>query len=102
MSKLTAQRVSDSIITSSTTIGAVFSAQKAFLKKTNRLNPVILHDKMDKNGIAQLSNVKIFDVRQTRHDNDEDLGRKKAIVTALYTNGLIERPLKKKIPKTTT
>jgi hypothetical protein len=98
---LTGQRVSDSVL-SATTIGGVLSAQKALLKKTNRLNPVLLHEKMDKNGAAQLSNVKIFDVRQTRHDNDEDLGRKKAIVTALYTNGLITKALRKKAPKTTT
>ncbi|OQE44640.1 hypothetical protein PENCOP_c002G02966 [Penicillium coprophilum] len=98
LSKLTSQRISDSII-SSTTTGEVITAQEELRKKTHRLTPVILHELMDKNGIAKLPNVKIADVRQTRHDNDEDLGRKKAIVSALYKGGLISKPLgQKKLP----
>ncbi|KAJ5497025.1 hypothetical protein N7463_009012 [Penicillium fimorum] len=98
LSKLTSQRISDSII-SSTTTGEVLTAQEELLKKTARLTPVILHELMDKNGAAKLSNVKISDVRQTRHDNDEDLGRKKVIVSALYKGGLISKPLgQKKLP----
>ncbi|CAG8903950.1 unnamed protein product [Penicillium egyptiacum] len=96
LSKLTSQHISDYIVTSSTTTGDVFRAQEALRKKTTRLTPVLLHEIMDKNGAAELSNVKILDVRQTRHDNDEDLGRKKAIVSALYKDGLITKSLGQK------
>jgi hypothetical protein len=98
LSKLMSQHISDYIITSSTTTGDVFRAQEALRKKTTRLTPVLLHKLMDKNGAAELSNVKILDVRQTRHDNDEDLGRKKVIVSTLYKNGLITRSLGQKQP----
>ncbi|KAL2700603.1 hypothetical protein AAEP93_007422 [Penicillium crustosum] len=98
LSKLMSQHIADYIITSSTTTGDVFRAQEALRKKTTRLTPVLLHKLMDKNGAAELSNVKILDVRQTRHDNDEDLGRKKAIVSTLYKNGLITKSLGQKQP----
>ncbi|CAG7921041.1 unnamed protein product [Penicillium olsonii] len=98
VSKLMSQRLSDSII-SQTTVGAVKSAHETLVKKTTRSNPVILREVMNKMGVNELPNVKISDVRRTRHDNDEDLGRKKAIVSALYTNGLIEKALKPRKPK---
>lgn len=98
LSKLMSQHISDYIITSSTTTGDVFRAQEALRKKTTRLTPVLLHKLMDKNGAAELSNVKILDVRQTRHDNDEDLGRKKVVVSTLYKNGLITKSLGQKQP----
>lgn len=57
--------------------------------------------KMTENRLPQLANVKVSDFRQTSLDNDESLGRKKAIVTALFESGLVEQPLgtsfKKKI-----
>jgi hypothetical protein len=95
---LTGERIYDSVVTSSTTVGKVFSQQEALRKKTIRLNPVTLHEIMDKNGAAELPNIKITDVRQTRHHNDEDFGRKKLIVSALYKNGLINKPLGKRLP----
>ncbi|CAI7617626.1 unnamed protein product [Penicillium palitans] len=98
LSKLMSQHISDYIITSSTTTGDVFRAQEALRNKTARLTPVLLHKLMDKNGAAELSNVKILDVRQTRHDNDEDLGRKKVVVSTLYKNGLITKSLGQKQP----
>ncbi|OQE33057.1 hypothetical protein PENFLA_c001G08558 [Penicillium flavigenum] len=98
LSKLMSQHISDYIITSSATTGDVFRAQEALRKKTTRLTPVLLHKIMDKNGATELSNVKILDVRQSRHDNDEDLGRKKAIVSALYKDGLITKSLGQKHP----
>ncbi|CRL26072.1 unnamed protein product [Penicillium camemberti] len=98
LSKLMSQHISDYIITSSTTTGDVFRAQEALRKKTTRLTPVLLHKLMDKNGANELSNVKILDVRQTRHDNDEDLGRKKVVVSTLYKNGLITKSLGQKQP----
>ncbi|CAG7969803.1 unnamed protein product [Penicillium salamii] len=98
VSKLMSQRLSDSILGHST-VGEVKSAHEELLKKTARSNPVILHEVMNNNGAADLPNVKITDVRRTRHDNDEDLGRKKAIVTALYTNGLIKKALVPQKPK---
>ncbi|KAJ5943177.1 hypothetical protein N7516_003345 [Penicillium verrucosum] len=96
LSKLMSQHISDHIVTSSATTGDVFRAQEALRKKTTRLTPVLLHKIMDKNGASKLSNVKILDVRQTRHDNDEDLGRKKVVVSALYKNGLITKSLGQK------
>ncbi|KAJ5561208.1 hypothetical protein N7535_009405 [Penicillium sp. DV-2018c] len=99
LSELTGERISDSVITSSNTVGKVFSQQEALRKKTIRLNPVTLHEIMDKNGIAELPNVKIADVRQTRFHKDEDFGRKKLIVSTLYENGLINKPLGKKLPR---
>ncbi|CAP95364.1 Pc21g04670 [Penicillium rubens Wisconsin 54-1255] len=98
LSKLMSQHIPDYIITSSATTGDVFRAQEALRKKTTRLTPVLLHKIMDKNGATELSNVKILDVRQTRRDNDEDLGRKKAIVSALYKDGLITKSLGQKRP----
>ncbi|KAJ5782774.1 hypothetical protein N7457_004548 [Penicillium paradoxum] len=95
-SQLTARHISNSVVTASATVGKVFTAQEALRKKTKRLTPVLLHELMDKNGTAALPNVKISDVRQTRHHNDEDLGRKKAIVTALFENGLITKSLGQK------
>lgn len=77
-------------------MGKVFSAQESLRKKTQRLTPVTLHELMVKNGAGELPNIKILDVRQTRHDNDEDLGRKKTIVSALYEQGLITKPLGQK------
>lgn len=44
---------------------------------------------MTKNRLPQFANVKVSDFRQTPSDNDESLGRKKAIVTALFESGLI-------------
>ncbi|OQE07306.1 hypothetical protein PENVUL_c014G06956 [Penicillium vulpinum] len=96
LSKLMSQHIPDYIVSSSTTTGEVFRAQEVLRKKTLRLTPVLLHEIMDKNGASELSNVKILDVRQTRHDNDEDLGRKKAIVSTLYKNGLITKSLGQK------
>ncbi|KAJ5200238.1 Thiolase C-terminal [Penicillium cf. griseofulvum] len=93
LSKLTSQRIPDSIISSSTTIGEALDAQEALRKKNTKLTPVLLHEIMDKNGAAGLSNVKILDVRQTRQHNDEDFGRKKAIISALYKSGLINKRL---------
>ena len=90
------QHIPEHIITSSATTGDVFRAQEELRKKTTRLTPVLLHQLMDKNGAAGLSNVKILDVRQTRLDHDEDLGRKKAIVSTLYKNGLINKSLGQK------
>ncbi|KAJ5800010.1 uncharacterized protein N7518_002078 [Penicillium psychrosexuale] len=98
LSKLMSQHIPDHIITSSATTSDVFRAQEALHKKTTRLTPVLLHQLMDKNGAAQLPNVKILDVRQTRHDHDEDLGRKKLIVSTLYKNGLITKSLGQKQP----
>ncbi|KAJ5120428.1 uncharacterized protein N7515_009816 [Penicillium bovifimosum] len=99
LSELTGERISDSVITSSNTVGKVFSQQESLRKKTVRLNPVTLHEIMDKNGAAELPNVKIADVRQTRHHIDEDFGRKKLIVSTLYQNGLINKPLGQKISR---
>ncbi|CAI7593896.1 unnamed protein product [Penicillium glandicola] len=96
ISKLMSQHIPDHIITSSATTGDVFRAQEALRKKTTRLTPTLLHEIMDKNGAAELPNVKILDARQTRHDNDEDLGRKKAIVSGLYKSGLITKSLGQK------
>ncbi|KAJ6184327.1 hypothetical protein N7519_005628 [Penicillium mononematosum] len=98
LSKLMSQHIPDYIVTSSATTGDVFRAQEALRKKTTRLTPVLLHKIMDNNGATELPNVKIVDVRQTRHDNDEDLGRKKAIVSALYKDGLITKSLGQKLP----
>jgi hypothetical protein len=60
------------------------------------MTPVRLHEQMAKMGTEKLSNVKIYDTRRTRQDNDEDVGRKKVIVTSLYENGLISHPLGKR------
>jgi hypothetical protein len=60
------------------------------------MTPVRLHEQMAKMGAERLGNVKIYDTRRTRQDNDEDVGRKKIIVTSLYENGLINHPLGKR------
>jgi hypothetical protein len=95
LSKLTSQHIPDSII-SSTTIGEALDRHEELRKKNTKLTPVLLHELMDKNGAAGLSNVKILDVRQTRQHNDEDFGRKKAIISALYKSGLINKSLGRK------
>ncbi|KAJ5747219.1 uncharacterized protein N7511_008915 [Penicillium nucicola] len=98
LSQLTGQRIPDAIYSSgnTTTVGSVISAYNELTKQSIKMTPVRLHEQLAAAGTESLSNVKIYDSRRTRHDNDEDVGRKKLIIASLYEDGLITHPLGKR------
>ncbi|OQD84865.1 hypothetical protein PENANT_c011G11145 [Penicillium antarcticum] len=98
LSQLTGQRIPDAIYSSATatTVGEAIAAYKELIKQSIKMTPTRLHEQLAKIGTESLGNVKIYDSRRTRQDSDEDVGRKKVIVTSLYENGLISHPLGKR------
>ncbi|KAJ5092110.1 hypothetical protein NUU61_006980 [Penicillium alfredii] len=87
--QLMGSRIPDSNITSSSTIGQSINALSSIPSAGKQRTARKVREKLGKNAAVKLPNVKIYPKRHTRADNDRDFGRQKAIVAALYNQGLM-------------
>ncbi|KAJ5147595.1 uncharacterized protein N7443_000815 [Penicillium atrosanguineum] len=88
-SQLTGRRIPDAAITSSTTVGEIIASLSTALKE----KPINVSKKLARQASvgALPPNIQFSKKRLSKGDEDESLGRKKAIYTELIRRGLIVR-----------
>ncbi|KAJ5166647.1 uncharacterized protein N7482_005428 [Penicillium canariense] len=89
-SQLIGRRIPDKAITTSHTVGDILAGISSQLKE----KPIQVTKELNKQAAAGAlpANVKFSKKRLTKSQNDEDHGRKKAIVSEIYRRGLNIRP----------